>query len=213
MTEAYRESGSARRRGPVALVSVVPVLSVASIVGGILGGVVWLFVLGLLVTMVWAWLGNAFVRRFWPCGIVIDDDGIELGNIGAHARARVKPTNQAWGRFRVLWADIDSVEIVQGSGDLRPIWNLANTAARIGSARPRFTANGPAKGFRFPEGVFAVYGMRAAMIVHLRAPYVGQRPQYRSVRGQGTIQGRIWATPTRKPDELRAALARFESLS
>lgn len=209
MSGAYRESGSARRRVTVVLVSAVPVLSAASVVAGIADDVVVLFSVGLLMTLVWAWLGNGFVRRFWPCGIVIDDDGIELGNTGAHARARVKPTNQAWGRFRVSWADVDSVEIVQDAGGLRPIWNLADRAAKMGSARSQLTVTGPAKGFRFPEGVFAVYGMRAAMIVHLRAPYVGQRPQYRTVRGQGTIQGRIWATPTRDPDEVRAALTRF----
>lgn len=207
MTELYRERGCARG-GPLMLWGIVaPVALLIVAVVGVVEKLVPVYLVGGAGFLLCLIVPTKLLLRSWPSGIVVDTDGITVGAVGPKARRVVAPTTQARGRFRVSWADVSRVDVVATRTELAGIWKLANATAGVKPARLRRGPYSAGQGFSFVEGLLPVWGMRAALVITLRDPDVGERPAYRAVRGQGHVRRAVWASPTRRPDELRAALA------
>lgn len=156
--------------------------------------------------------------RNWPTGIRIDESGISIGAIrSSRARTR-KPTvnHQAWGLFTCTWSAIADARVVTDPGELRRLkkspryYTLTN---RWGSKLDMTHCN---------VGVLTSPFMRAALVVEIIPSGVTAttiRPArffnnfkngYFSRLVPPTVSP-AWVAPTRNPEAVREALARFAS--
>ena len=188
--------------------TVVPVICLVVSVAGLVGNLWPVWVVGFMAFLACVFVPMKMLMNNWPSSMVIDSDGISIGATGRRARRVVAPTTQAQGQFRVEWYDVSRVDVLTTKAELAPIWKLRNAAAGIKPANLRRGPYSAGTGFSFVEGLLPVWGMRAAVLINLRDSDVGQRPSYRSVRGQAHVPRAVWAVPTRHADAVRDALAR-----
>jgi hypothetical protein len=163
-------------------------------------------------------LGIGVLFRNWPTGIRIDADGIQIGLVNrtwATPRWNLTVTHQAWGLFTCPWAAVDSVRVVTDRTELKDLGNPPNhTTLNNHWTKPRDQQH-------CMTGVLSPPFMRAALAIRLdlttdgvHVPELRRATFYNSSTGQTELTPRPsweWVAPTRHPDQVRAALARFQS--
>jgi hypothetical protein len=207
MTDLHRERGCARSPLLTFWGIVAPVAMIVAAAAGI-GINVWPVYVGGFVAALGCLIypTNMLVRN-WPSSIAVNSQGLSIGDTGRRPRSSVAPTTQAQGRFQVDWPEVVRVDVVEGKAGLAGLWTLFGAVGRVKPAKLRRGPYTAGQGVTYVEGLLVVWGMRAALVITLRDPDVGERPAYRSVRGQGHVRRAVWAAPTRRPEALRTALA------
>jgi hypothetical protein len=219
-TVAYEEDHSALNLpflscalgAPLALEAVFLVLAVAM-------SPLWIIAMAVLPFMMPFLMLTSLLYRNWPTGIRLDESGITLGAIRSRRAQAGKrhPTvnHQSQGIFRCPWPSVVAARVATDPAEIR----------RLKKSPDFYTLTnrwGPARGMRHcGTGVLSSPFMRAALVIE-----IGAGTTYPSLRNAKFFSNFIrhghfsfwlhpelsatWVVPTRRPEPLAAALARWQ---
>jgi hypothetical protein len=208
---AYAEDHSALR-WPLLLSGLgIPLLSAAFVALSVITRV-WAFavVVAVAAPLLWGGTYGVLLMYVWPTGIRLDDSGVRIGGVrwadrhpGRRRRRRPVAPGQRYWVFSCPWDGVRAITVITDPAVLKELH--------------RRSWGGRRAGLRTLLGVLGAPYMRAALVikVDLRQatfPHFSDKRGllYGFVPAPGSIQRRepwpYWAVPTRRPDQLWAAL-------
>lgn len=161
------------------------------VAAAILAPIGWVLVLLIVLFLIWAYRWLHVSVRGWRVGIQVDDEQIQIGGLRGAERRRLSQRRSARdedafvepkGVFTWRWrSGAESLYLITDRRELREF------------ARRHHIERGSGQVSR---GFLAVPRMRAALVI-ATTPSIGMN----------AFKPQVWLVPTRRPDDLRAALA------
>ena len=218
---AYQENHSALNLAFLSCALGAPLaLEVVFLVLAVVRSPAWVLAMAGLPFMVPFLMLISLLYRNWPTGIRLDESGITFGAIGSRRAKSGKrhPTvnHQSRGIFRCPWASVVAARVATDPAEIR----------RLRKSPDFYTLTnrwGPARGMRHcSTGVLSSPFMRAALVIEIGAGTT--YPQLRNAKFYNDLPRRrgfslwlhpklsaTWVVPTRHPEPLAAALARWQA--